>query len=142
MSRSASFVSSLQEDIHLPIASSNNDDGAVHASSTSNHVLDVICVPWTVDMGIMSSIGLIFYVRCGDCDTTLSLFRSLVDSSILEIFCIAFLCLPFCNCSRKSGLDKVRYEDLLKRKVVALFRGRRDRSYLDILVSFPRMLKR
>jgi len=70
---------------HLAIRSGDNDDSTIHTGSTSDHVLDVIGVTRTVDVGIVALLGLVLDVGGGDGDTTLALFWSLVDSAILEV---------------------------------------------------------
>ena len=70
--------------LHLTVRSGNDNDGAVHVCCTRNHVLDVISVTGAVNVGIMSVIGGVLDVGGGDGDTTLSLFRSLVDGAILK----------------------------------------------------------
>ncbi len=64
---------------HNTISSSNNEDSAVHLSSTSDHVLNVVSMSWAVNVCIVSLLCLILNVSCRDCDTTLSLFWSLID---------------------------------------------------------------
>lgn len=85
---------------------------------------------WAVNVRIMSSVGLIFYVCRRDCDASLALLRRFIDSPILEVLSVAFLCLSLRDGSCESGLGNIRFEDLVEERVRLLFRDRRDRSYL------------
>lgn len=85
---------------HLTVGSSNNDDGTIHVSRTGNHVLDIIGVTWTVDMGVMTVLGRVLDVSCGNGDTTLPLLRGLVDGTILEKVGEALFSLSLCDGSR------------------------------------------
>ena len=67
---------------HNTIGSSYNQDSAVHLSSTSDHVLNVVSMSWAVNVCIVTILGLILNVCSRDSDSTLSLLRSLID--ILE----------------------------------------------------------
>ena len=68
---------------HNTIGSSYYKDSAVHLSSTSDHVLYVVSMAWAVNVCIVSLLCLVLNVSGRDCDTTLSLFRSLID--VLEM---------------------------------------------------------
>ena len=74
---------------HGAVGSGNNKDSTVHLSGTSNHVFNIVSMAGAVDMGIVTAfdvsavLGLILNVSGVDGDTTLSLFRSLVDGSIV-----------------------------------------------------------
>jgi hypothetical protein len=74
---------------HNTISCSYNQDSAIHLSSTSDHVLNVVSMSWAVNVCIVSLLCLILNVRSRDGDTTLSLLWSLID--VLEIYlCVAF----------------------------------------------------
>ena len=91
---------------HLTIGSGDDNDGAVHAGGTGNHVLDVIGVTGAVDVGVMSGLGGILEMCGGDGDTALALLGSLVDGAIVEERRHALLCLSLCDGGGKSGLRK------------------------------------
>jgi hypothetical protein len=89
---------------HLSVASGNDNDGTVHGSSTSNHVLDVIGVTRAVNVGVMPVVGGVLDVCGGNGDTTLALLRSLVDGAIVEVCGIALLGLALGDGSCEGGL--------------------------------------
>lgn len=91
---------------HLTITSRDNDDCAIHVCGTSNHVLDVISVTGTVNVGVMSVIRLVLDMGRRDGDTSLSLFGGFIDGAIFEVFGIAFLCLSLRDGSCEGGLKK------------------------------------
>ena len=66
----------------MSITSSNHDDSTVHESSTRDHILDVIGVTGTIDVGVVTGIGLILDMCSCDGDATLSLFGSFVNGPI------------------------------------------------------------
>lgn len=68
----------------MTVGSSNDNNGTIHVSSTSDHVFDVIGVTRAVDVGIVSVLGLELDVCGGDSDTTLALLRSLVNSTVFK----------------------------------------------------------
>lgn len=90
--------------LHLTIGSGNDDDSTIHVGCTSNHVLDVIGVTRTVNVRVMSVVGRVFDVCGGNGDTTLSLFRSLVDGAIVKVGTVAFLGRTLGDSSCQCGL--------------------------------------
>ena len=68
---------------HNTVGSSNNEDSAVHLSSTGDHVLNVVSMSRAVNVCVVSLLGLVLNVSGRDCYTTLSLFGCLID--VLEI---------------------------------------------------------
>ncbi len=64
---------------HRTIRCSNNEDSAVHLSSTRYHVLHIVGVTRTVNVCVVTSCSLIFNVSGVDGNTTLFFFRSIVD---------------------------------------------------------------
>ena len=64
---------------HRTVGSGYNEDGSIHLSGTCNHVLNVVSVAWAVYVGIVALLCLVLYVSGVDGDTTLLLFRSIVD---------------------------------------------------------------
>ena len=67
---------------HRAVGGGDNEDGAVHLSSTRDHVLDVVSMARAVDVSVVTLVGLVLDVGDGNRDAALALFRSLVD--ILE----------------------------------------------------------
>ena len=93
---------------HNTIRCSHNQDSAVHLSSTSDHVLNVVSMSWAVNVCIVSLLCLILNVSSRDSDTTLSLLWSLID--VLEIYlCVTSnsLCQNLCDCSSQSSFTVV-----------------------------------
>ena len=64
---------------HRTISCSNHDDCTVHLSGTSYHVLHIVGVSRAVYVCVVAVSCFILYVRCVDCDTTLFLFRCVID---------------------------------------------------------------
>ena len=91
---------------HLTVGSGNDDDGTVHVGRTSDHVLDVIGVTRTVNVGVMPVVGRVLDVCGGNGDTTLSLFRGLVDGAIVEVLCVALLGLSLGDGGCEGGLSR------------------------------------
>ena len=64
---------------HGAVGSSDNQDSAVHLSSTGNHVLDVVGMARAVDVSVVALPGLVLDVSNVDGDAALTLLGSLVD---------------------------------------------------------------
>ena len=93
---------------HNTISSSNNEDTSIHLSCTSDHVLNVVSMSWTVNVCIMSLLCLILNVSCRDCDTSFSFFWCLIN--ILEsnsFTCTKSLMKSLCDCSCKCCLTMI-----------------------------------
>ena len=98
---------------HGAVGSSDNQDSAVHLSSTGDHVLDIVGVARAVDVGVVTDldlavfaglvvvtqtvIGLVLDVSGVDGDTTLSLFGSLIDVCIINEVSLTLRCECLCN---------------------------------------------
>jgi hypothetical protein len=61
-------------------------------------------VTGAVDVGVMSGVGRVLDVGSCDGDTTLALFRCLVDGAILEELCVALLGLSLGDGGCEGGL--------------------------------------
>ena len=75
---------------HGAVSSRNNQDSAVHLSSTGDHVLNIVSMSGAVNVSIVTFVGLILNVSGIDGDTTLSLFGSLIDHIISFVLGLAF----------------------------------------------------
>ena len=64
---------------HGAVGSSDNEDSAVHLSSTGDHVLDVVSMARAVNVCIVTLVGFVLDVSNRNGDTALALFRSLID---------------------------------------------------------------
>ena len=86
---------------HGAVGSGDDQDSTVHLSSASDHVLDIVGVARAVDVGIVTALdlailaglvvvanaveGLVLNVSGVDGDTTLALFRSLIDGAVIGV---------------------------------------------------------
>ncbi len=75
---------------HNAVGGCNNKDSGIHLGGAGDHVLDVVSVPWAVDVGIVTMSGLILFVSRVDGDATSTLFWSAVDAGIADVFRISF----------------------------------------------------
>ena len=66
------------------VGSSNDEDCAVHLSSTGDHVLNIVSVARAVNVSVVTSFGLVLNVTGVDCDTTSLLFGSVVDLVVCQ----------------------------------------------------------
>src|SRR5690606_36217595 len=64
---------------HGAVSSGANQDRAVHLGSTGDHVLDVVGVAGAVNVRVVTSRGVVLYVRGVDGDTMGLFFRRVVD---------------------------------------------------------------
>src|SRR5699024_11450321 len=76
----------------------------VHLSSTCNHVFNIVCVSWTINVCIVTVVCIILNVRRSDCNSTLLLFWSYVDlcvchSTFCTLFFVHYCCNSSCYCS-------------------------------------------
>ena len=96
---------------HNTISSSYNEDSTIHLSSTSDHVLYIVSMAWAVNVCIVTLVCFILNVSCVNCDTTLSLFRSLIDVSVINEISIAFEVENLCDSSSKCCFTMVNVAD-------------------------------
>lgn len=89
---------------HLAVRGGDDDDGAVHAGRTSNHVLDVIGVTGAVDVRVVPVVGRVLDVRGGDGDTAFPLLGRPVDGAVLEVVGVPLLRLPLGDGRRERSL--------------------------------------
>ena len=64
---------------HRAVGGRDHQDRAVHLGGAGDHVLDVVGVTGTVDVGVVTVLRLVLHVRGGDRDPALLLLRSVVD---------------------------------------------------------------
>ena len=63
---------------HGAVSCATDKDGTVHLRRTSDHVLDIISMARTVNMGVMACLRLVFNMRGRNRDAALTLFRGVV----------------------------------------------------------------
>ena len=96
---------------HGTIGSSDNQDSAVHLSSTGDHVLNVVSMARAVNVSVVTSVGLILNVSGVDRDTTSALLGSLIDVGIIHEVCVALQCQILGDSGGQSGLAVVNVTD-------------------------------
>ena len=64
---------------HRTVGSSDNQNSAVHLSSTGDHVLDVVGMAGAVNMSIVTFVSFVFDMSNRNGNAALALFRSLID---------------------------------------------------------------
>jgi len=77
---------------HNAVNSGNEEDSAVHLSSTGDHVLDVVSVARAVNVSVVTVVALVFNVRSCDREdlggvTTALRFGSLCDLVVGDVVC-------------------------------------------------------
>ena len=112
---------------HGAVGSSDDQDSAVHLGSTGDHVLDIVGVARAVDVGIVAALdlavlaglvvvaltveGLVLNVSGVDGDTTLALFRSLIDGAVIGVVSTALEGEELGDRSGQGGLTMVDMTD-------------------------------
>ena len=96
---------------HNTVSSSYYKDSAVHLSSTSDHVLNVVSMARAVNVSIVTSVSLILNVSGVDRDTTSALLGSLIDVGIVHEVCVALQCQILGDSGGQSGLAVVNVTD-------------------------------
>ena len=93
---------------HRAVGSSDNEDRAVHLSSTGNHVLNIVSVSGAVNVSVVTLFSFILNVRGIDGNTAFAFFRSVVDLVIFTDFAEAvFLVKDHSDRSSQGGLAVV-----------------------------------
>jgi len=64
---------------HGTVVGAHDQDRGVHLGGARDHVLDVVGMPWTVDVRVVAILSLVLDVSGSDGDAALTLFGSLVD---------------------------------------------------------------
>ena len=92
---------------HRAVSCSNDQDSAIHLSSTRDHIFYVVSVTGTVNVSIVTVSRLILNVCCIDGDTPLFFFRCSVDLVIFLCFSQTSRRKDGSNSSSQSGLTMV-----------------------------------
>ena len=74
---------------HRTIVGRHNKNCTIHLGGTGNHVFNIVSMARAINMRVMTVVGLVFNMGGGDCDTTLSFFRGLINFIKGNIFPIA-----------------------------------------------------
>ena len=96
---------------HGTIGSSNDQDSAVHLSSTGDHVLDVVSMARAVNVGVVTLLGVVLNVSGVDRDTTSLLLGSLVDAGVIHEVGVALQSQVLGDGGSQSGLAVVNVTD-------------------------------
>ena len=107
---------SRQQDVlarlgHRAVSSGDNENGAVHLSCASNHVLHVVGVTRAIDVSIVTFFAGILYVRRVDGDSTLFFFRRIIDLVVFAHFGHALFGENLGDCCRERGFPVVNVTD-------------------------------
>ena len=96
---------------HWAVSGGNDENGAVHLSSTSDHVLDIVSVSWAVNVGVVAVVGFVFDVGGVDGNTAGLFFWSGVDVGVALGLGEALLSESGGDSRRQSGLAMVNVTD-------------------------------
>ena len=64
---------------HRPVGRRHHQDRAIHLRRPGDHVLDVVGMPWAIDMRVMPVGGLVLHMRHRNRNPALALFGSIID---------------------------------------------------------------
>ena len=92
---------------HRTISCGNNQDSTIHLSSASDHVLYIVSMARAVNVCIVTFFSLILNVCRVDGDTAFTLFRSLIDISVIFEFSHTLFGQALRDCSRQRRLAMV-----------------------------------
>src|SRR5690554_678911 len=104
LTRQQDVLTSLR---HGAVSSRTYQDRAVHLGSTGDHVLNVVGVSRAVYVRVVASRRFVLYVRGRDGDTTLTLFRCIVDTVEGNGSAAPYFCADASQCSGQSGFTVV-----------------------------------
>ena len=96
---------------HWTISCRNYQDCTIHLSSTSDHVLYIVSMARAVNVCIVTSFSLVLNVCSVDGNTTLSLFRSLIDVGVILKLSHTLLRENLGDCCSQSSLTMVNVTD-------------------------------
>ncbi len=92
---------------HRAVSRGNNQDSAIHLSSASNHVLDIVSMTWAVNVRIVAVCGVVFNVCSVDGNAAFFFFRCLINGVICLIFSSTVHRQNLGDCSGQSRLAVV-----------------------------------
>src|SRR3989344_2599011 len=98
------MLSSLR---HWTIWSGNYQNRTIRLCSTCDHVLDVICMTWHINMSIVPGSCFVFLVGDVNSDSPSFFFWSRINLVIGPIFSHTFVREHFSNCCGKGGFSMV-----------------------------------
>ena len=96
---------------HWPVSRWYYQDCSVHLRRSCNHVLYIVCMAWAVNVGIVSFVCFILNVRCVDCNSSFSFFRSLIDVFKINFFSQPLVRQHFWDCRCQSSFSVIYVSD-------------------------------
>ena len=125
---------------HRAVSSRNNQDCAVHLSSTGDHVLNIVSMAGAVNMSIVTGSRLILNVSSVDGNAALSLFGSTVNVGIILKLGFALEAQNLRNSGGQGGLTMVNVADganvYMRFGSVKFFLCHWNSSFILVLVKF------
>lgn len=107
---------SAQKDVflclrHRAIHCTDDQDAAVHLGCPCDHVLNVVDVTRTVDVSIVSQVGLVLYGCSIDGNASFLLLLGLVDIVVGHVLCLLVFGQHFGDCAGEGGLAVIDVSD-------------------------------